>query len=299
MVVVFGSINLDLVARVARIPAPGETLSGSAFAMAPGGKGANQALAARLAGAEVALFGAVGRDHLAAAALVNLAAAGVRLDGVITVDSATGIALINVDDRGENAITVVPGANNQAHAAQVPDAFLGSGNTLLMQLEVPVAEVQALAARAHRAGARVVLNAAPAIQLPAALLCDLDVLLVNEHEASFYAAACGIPPGPMALFAHAGEQFGLAVVLTEGPRGALTVSNGQPARFEPPQVDVIDTTGAGDALAGALAAALDRGAALPDSIAAGVAAGARACTHRGAQPTCQTEQPPGRPGPNR
>ena len=165
MVVVFGSINLDLVARVARIPAPGETLSGSMFFTTPGGKGANQALAARRAGADVALYGAVGRDHFASAALANLAAAGVRLEGVTQVEAATGIALIHVDDRGENAITVVPGANALARAEHVPDHRLAPGNSLLLQLEVPVPEVEALAMRAHRAGARVVLNAAPAAPL--------------------------------------------------------------------------------------------------------------------------------------
>ncbi|MEO8753977.1 MAG: ribokinase [Casimicrobiaceae bacterium] len=285
MVIVFGSINLDLVARVERIPAPGQTLSATAFAMAPGGKGANQALAARRAGAEVALFGAVGRDTFAAAALANLVAAGVRLDGIMPVDGATGIALINVDDRGENAITVVPGANHLARAAQVPDALLARGNTLLMQLEVPIAEVEALAARAHRAGARVVLNAAPAMHLSPALLCDVDVLIVNEHEASSFAMNWAIPADPMTFFAYAGEQFGLAAVLTLGPRGALTVLDGQPVRAEPARVEVLDTTGAGDALAGALAAALDRGVALQGALAEGVSAGAYACTHHGAQPS--------------
>jgi len=283
MVVVFGSINLDLVARVPRIPAPGETLSGSVFFTAPGGKGANQALAARRAGADVALYGAVGRDHFASAALANLAAEGVRLEGVTPVEMATGVALIHVDDHGENAITVVPGANAVARADCVPDQRLAPGNSLLLQLEVPVAEVAALAMRAHRAGARVVLNAAPAAHLPASLLRSLDVLVVNEHEASSYAAAWSGPADPLAFVAWATEQFGIAVVLTLGSRGALTVLEGQVVRAEPPRVDVIDTTGAGDALAGALAAALDRGDSLPAALAEGVAAGARACTHPGAQ----------------
>lgn len=283
MVVVFGSINLDLVARVARIPAPGETLSGSTFETLPGGKGANQALAARRAGADVALHGAVGRDHFASAALANLAAAGVRLEGVVAVGSGTGVALIHVDDHGENAITVVPGANALARAAQVPDQQLASANTLLLQLEVPIVEVEALATRARDAGTRVVLNAAPAARLPAGLLRSLDVLLVNEREASFYATAWGAPADPMAFIAFAREQFGLAVVLTLGARGAVMILDNQPVHSEPPSVDVIDTTGAGDALAGVFAAALDRGVSLPRALAEGVAAGAAACTHRGAQ----------------
>lgn len=285
MVVVFGSINLDLVARVARIPAPGETLSGSTFATLPGGKGANQALAARRAGADVALYGAVGRDHFASAALANLVAAGVQLDGVAQVEIATGVALIHVDDRGENAITVVPGANGRARAAQVPDHRLAAGNTLLLQLEVPVTEVEALAMRAHRAGARVVLNAAPAVRLSPALLRSLDVLVVNEHEASTYAKALGAPDDPMGFVDYAREQFGIAVVLTLGARGAVTLINAQQVWLDSPRVEVIDSTGAGDALAGALVAALDRGASVPGALAEGVAAGAVACTYHGAQST--------------
>lgn len=285
MVVVFGSVNLDLVARVARIPAPGETLTGSAFAMNPGGKGANQALAARRAGADVALHGAVGGDDFAKAALANLAAAGVRLEGVVPTELTTGIALIHVDDRGENAITVVPGANALARAAQIPDHQLGAGNTVLMQLEVPMAEVEALAVRARRCGARVVLNAAPAMPLPAGLLRSLDILIVNEHEASSYAAAWRAPTAPMAFIARVRERFGFVVVLTLGARGAVTIFDGQPVQADPPPVEVIDSTGAGDALAGASVAALDRGAALSDALAEGVAAGAFACTHAGAQPS--------------
>ena len=176
------------------------------------------------------MYGAVGRDHFASAALANLAAAGVRLEGVTPVEAATGVALIHVDDRGENAITVVPGANALARAERVPDQRLAPGNSLLLQLEVPVPEVEALAMRAHRAGARVVLNAAPAARLPASLLRSLDVLIVNEHEASSYAAAWSAPADPMAFVAWAREQFGIAVVLTLGPRGAVTMLEGEPVR---------------------------------------------------------------------
>src|SRR4029450_4067691 len=153
MVVVFGSINLDLVARVARMPAPGETVSGSTFATLPGGKGANQALVARRAGAGVALSGAVGRDSFAPVALANLAAAGVQLAGVMPVDAGTGVALIHVDDRGEKACTGQPGANAHARATQVPDERLVAGHTLLLQLEGPMTEVEGLRARAPRRGA--------------------------------------------------------------------------------------------------------------------------------------------------
>ena len=284
MIVVFGSINLDLVARVPRIPAPGETIGGRSLATLPGGKGANQALAARHAGADVTLVGAVGRDGFAAAALANLAASGVDLARVAAVDAPTGVALINVDDRGENAITVVPGANALVRADHVPDDLLAPGGTLLMQLEVPLAEVVALARRAHARGATVVLNAAPALPLPAALISDLDVLVVNEHEAAACARAWQLPEAPSGFVAGATERFGLDVVLTMGARGALTQVGGDVVRAAPPAVEVVDTTGAGDAITGALAAALDRGSGLATALTEGVQAGALACTHAGAQP---------------
>jgi ribokinase len=281
MVVVFGSINLDLVARVPRLPRPGETIAGTDFAMAPGGKGANQALAARRAGAAVAMFGAVGSDAFAAAALGNLVAAGVDLAGVAAVPASTGVALINVDARGENAITVVAGANAHARAALVPAAAIGAGTTLLMQLEVPVPEVAALAARA--AGARVVLNAAPAEPLPGEVWRAVDVLLVNEREALEYANAWQLPATPASFIAAMDARFGVAVVVTLGARGAITLARGALREVAPPSVTVVDTTGAGDAFAGALAAALDRGTPLPEAMEAAVRAGALACTHPGAQ----------------
>ena len=283
MVVVFGSINLDLVARVARIPVPGETVAGRTLVTAPGGKGANQALAARRAGARVALIGAVGRDSFAAPALANLSAAGVDLTRVAATDAPTGVALINVDDRGENAITIVPGANALARAVDVPDALLAPGDTLLMQLEVPVAEVVALASRARARGTTVVLNAAPALPVPAATLGDLDVLVVNEHEAAACARAWQLPESPSGFVAEATERFGVAVVLTLGARGAMTRIGGELVKVAAPPVEVVDTTGAGDAFAGALAAALDRGSGLATAVADGVRAGAQACAHVGAQ----------------
>ena len=279
MVVVFGSINLDLVARVPSIPAPGETVAALGYKTYAGGKGANQALAARLAGAQVAMYGAVGHDAFTAPALANLAAAGVDLGGVMRVDAPTGVALINVDMRGENAITVVAGANALARAAQIPAEHLGAGCTLLMQLETSVGEVAALADRARRSGTRVLLNAAPGSPLPDTLLSNVDFLIVNETEAA------AIAPGlsSEAFMRHVGGRFGATVVMTLGAAGAVMSCNGDVTRETPPSVDVIDTTGAGDSFAGTFAAALDRRAAVREALAAAVHAGARACTHEGAQ----------------
>jgi ribokinase len=267
VVIVFGSVNLDLVACGPAIPRPGETLLATSFATKPGGKGANQALAARLAGAQVAMAGAVGRDAFADAALVNVAASGVDLRWLARVEAPTGVALINVDAAGENAITVVPGANALAVASQVPDDALVPGNTLLMELEVPVREVQALARRARVRGARVILNGAPAAALPADLLADVDFLVVNQHERARCAA----------------DGQDVDVLLTMGAEGASLDWNGTRFTEAPPVVDVVDTTGAGDALCGAFAAALDRGLPPPRALREGVHAGALACTYQGAQ----------------
>ena len=281
MVIVFGSINVDLVARVPRLPHPGETLAGSRFAMAAGGKGANEALAAARAGAAVRLFGCVGSDAMAPIALRNVREAGVDLAGVREVGVPTGVALIHVDDAGENCITVVAGANAQARAAQVPDAVLHSATTLVMQLEVSIEQVSALAERAHSRGARVVLNAAPARALPANLLDAIDVLVVNEAEASVLAGAGDDEDARSRCRRLATHER--AVIVTCGARGAVyawRVELGeQPAR----RIDAVDTVGAGDACTAAIVAALDRGEDVPQAVRDGVAAGTLACLREGAQ----------------
>ena len=286
MVVVFGSINLDLVAQVARMPAPGETLAGTSFRTSPGGKGANQALAARRAGATVQMFGAVGRDAFATNALANLEGSGIDLAGVVALDQPTGVALIHVDARGENAITVVAGANGHATAAQVPDDALGPKSTLVLQLEVPLNEIALLLKRVR--GARVILNAAPAMALPDALLRDVGYLIVNESEAAVMGAALGPATEPEAFAMAVAARYRNAVVVTLGACGALAVQDEKAFAIAAPGVTVVDTTGAGDALVGALAAALDRGASLRDALADGVAAGSLACAGPGAQAALPT-----------
>jgi len=283
VIIVFGSINLDLVARVDRLPRPGETLAGEHFSALPGGKGANQALAAQRAGARVAMVGAVGEDAFATTALAGLAAAGIDMTWVARVEAATGVALIHVDGNGQNCITVVAGANANADAGSVSDALLCPGNTLLMQLEVPLPAVHSLAQRAHAGGARVVLNAAPAHALPVALLGLLDVLVVNEIEADAIAAALEMPSLPEAFAATMYRRFGVATVVTLGAQGVLAVADGRMWRIPAPSIEVRDTTGAGDAFTGVLATALDRSAEWPQALAEGVAAGSLACLGEGAQ----------------
>jgi ribokinase len=283
MIVVFGSINLDLVAGVQRLPRPGETLTARAFGSSPGGKGANQALAARRAGARVALYGAVGNDNFADAALVLLREDHVDVTGVRIAAAPTGVALIHLDEAGENSITLVLGANALITDDWVPQNALRSGNTVVMQLEVPLASVAALARRAREGGARVVLNAAPAMALTPGLATDVDVLVVNQHEAAMLAAASHLAEPPAQFAAAWAARFGGAAVVTLGANGLVAATSSQSISLHAPAVDVVDTVGAGDALVGALAAALDLGATFERALKEGIAAGSLACTRHGAQ----------------
>jgi ribokinase len=285
VIVVFGSINLDLVARVAKLPAPGQTVAGRSLTTTPGGKGANQALAARRAGADVSLFGAVGRDAFASAALALLREGGILLDGVQQVDEATGVALIEVEDSGENMITVVAGANAFAAADQVADDLLSASTTVVLQFETPPAESLALAGRAKSRGARVILNTAPATKLDPKWLASIDVLIANEHEAAALAHELSLPEDADAFAAALASRHGIAAVVTLGARGALAAT--QAVRYGVPALAVqcVDTVGAGDAFVGVLAATLDRGGTLPQALARAAAAGALACTREGAQPS--------------
>jgi ribokinase len=287
VIVVFGSINVDFVARVQRLPQAGETIAGRSFSLLPGGKGANQALAARRGGADVTLFGCVGRDEaMYSIALRTLVRDGVDLTGIHKVDAAPGVALIHVDDRGENCITVVAGANAHARADQVPDAMLSATTTVLMQLEIPIDEIAALARRARRRGARVILNAAPASVLPATLLDDVDVLVVNEGEAKLLAgSADGIAAACRRLATPS-----RSVVATLGASGALGIHRGASRTQRAPAIDVIDTVGAGDAFTAALAVALDRNDGFEGAMRQAVAAGSLACGVVGAQDAMPTRE---------
>jgi ribokinase len=278
VILVFGSINIDVLVPVPRLPSPGETVLGGDYALLPGGKGANQALAARRAGASVMMAGAVGNDGFAALALENLRRDGVDLALVRRVHRPTGCAAIMVgaqgEHPGENLIAVAPGANREAEAATVPDSVLGSGTILVCQMEVPAAETWALIARARAAGARTVLNLAPAAPIDPAHFAEIDILVANAGEAG----ALGTDPAGLA------RRLRLALVVTSGGAGstAFLVDGG---RIDTPAlaIEPIDTTGAGDTFVGVLAAALDRQLPLPASLRQASAAAALACLANGAQ----------------
>lgn len=284
MIVVFGSINVDLVARVERLPGPGETVKGPGYEVFPGGKGANQALAARRAGADVAMIAAVGDDGFRAKGLELLVADGVDVADVAVTAAPTGIAMIAVDRAAENMIVVASGANRLARADAV-GRRMGEGDTLVLQFEVPRGTVLEAARAASARGARVVLNAAPAAPVDEDLARLVDVLVVNEHEAAEIARGSGLPEDPAAFARAFAKRSGGAAVVTLGAAGALAADGDRAYHVAAPKVRVVDTTAAGDAFVGALAAALDRGAALGAALAEAVAAGSLAVEVLGAQPS--------------
>ncbi len=277
MIIVFGSINLDLMFAVDRLPAPGETVLGPDVMFQPGGKGANQAVAAARDGAAVVMVGAVGRDAMAEMAMAGLIGAGVDVSRIARGDAATGCAAICTDPAGRNQIAVGAGANRLARAHQVEDALLGPGHTLLMQMEVDPGETAALLGRAR--GCRVILNLAPAAPLPCGAWAHVDVLVVNETEAAWLAAQNGASPDAAGLHG----ALGMIVIRTLGAAGADYVGRDGGGHVPGHAVAAVDSTAAGDCFTGVLAGALDSGLALPAAIARANAAGALCCTRAGSQ----------------
>ncbi len=283
-VLVFGSANADLVFAVPELPAPGVTVLGEDIRSCPGGKGANQAVAAARDGAETAFAGCVGRDGFAAIATSALREAEVDLARLREVEAPTGVATICVDPAGRNQIAVASGANRAARATQVEDAALHPGVVVLLQMEVPPAEVAALVRRAKARGARVVVNLAPPGDLPAEALGALDLLVVNEHEAAVLAARLGCAADAGALRG----ALGVDVAVTLGEAGVEAATAAGPIRQPAFPVTPVDTTGAGDCWCGVLCAGLDRGLGLEAAMRRAAAAAAIACTRPGAAASMPT-----------
>ncbi|WP_342359828.1 ribokinase [Terrarubrum flagellatum] len=284
MIVVFGSINIDLVTRLQRIPAPGETVLGKSYDVIPGGKGANQALAAARAGAEVVMIGAVGRDGFAETALTLLREAEVDLASVRAADRPTGAAFISVDAEGRNAIVVASGANAAPRADWISEAVWARTSTLLLQREAPEEATRIVAREAKSRGVRVIMNAAPADDFDPAILSEIDTLIVNEHEAAIVARSLGwSDKEPSEIARRLDREKSVGTIATLGAEGVFASLRSEEIKVLAPRVSVVDTTAAGDSFCGAFAAALDRGADASAALRFAVAAGSLACTKTGAQ----------------
>lgn len=286
MVIVFGSINIDIALSLARLPERGETVLGHGCVISPGGKGANQAHAARRAGAPAAMVGMVGADAFAAPALARLRAEGVDLGRVgEAADEPTGCATIWVEEgSGASTIAVASGANMRATHSQVVDAWLDGEPVVLLQHEVPLDENWRLVERAAQRGCRILLNAAPAFPVPEDVLAALDVLIVNEVEIVQVAAHAGGGDEPLrSLPEWLARRFGLTVAATFGAEGSLCHTGREAIRTPALSIEPVDTTGAGDTFSGVLAAALAAGRDLRDAARLATAAGSLACTRPGAQ----------------
>ena len=263
-ITVVGSVNLDLVARCERLPRPGETVTGAEFARHPGGKGANQAVAAARLGAEVSLVARVGGDVFAAEALAGLDEAGVDLDGVRQVEAPTGVAVIVVSEDGENQIVVAPGANAELAPGDVPPL---DGAAVLCQLEIPIETVAQAATHARW----FCLNAAPARDVPRDVLDRADLVVANRYELDGVSGAPGL------------------VALTLGEEGAVLLERGEEvARASAPRVRAVDGTAAGDAFCACLTVSLLEGRPRNEALRRACAAGAVAASRAGAQPSLPT-----------
>ncbi|MEF2552513.1 ribokinase [Aurantimonas sp. A2-1-M11] len=297
-VLVFGSLNVDLVCRVASIARPGETVLAPRYEQLFGGKGANQAVAAArmIGGADkVAMVGAIGDDVLGRAVADNLRAEAIDVSGLQTAPERTGCAFISIDAAGENAITVASGANGCLRADALAPGRLGPRSILVLQMEVPLAECVAAATAARQAGARTVVNLAPVPpDLDEAAMLQLmelaDVLVVNESELRAAAAICAVESENAAERAHTlSERLDLAVIATRGSRGLIVADRNRPPRSLPAMsVEIVDTTGAGDTFVGVFAVGLSEGREVGAAAERAAVAASLACRKLGAQSAMPT-----------
>ena len=291
-VVVVGSLNMDLVTRAERLPRGGETLIGHSFTTVPGGKGANQAVAAARLGAQVSMMGCIGDDAYGQQLQEALLAEQIDCQALSRVEGSSGVALIVVDDSSQNAIVIVAGANGRLSPELVAgfDALLQSADVVICQLEVPLPTVGYVLKRARELGKTVILNPAPASgPLPSDWYGAIDYLIPNESEAS---ALSGLPvdsrESAEAAASHLIAAGAGKVIVTLGAQGSLLANGAGFTYFSAPKVQAIDTTAAGDTFVGAFAAALAAGKSEAEAISFGQVAAALSVTRAGAQPSIPT-----------
>jgi ribokinase len=286
MITVFGSINLDLIGRVTRIPRPGETVPGTDFATAPGGKGANQALAAARAGARVRMVGMAGKGTMGDEALALLKAGGVDLATTGRLDLPQGVAMIFVDDAGENVIGILPGANAALSIADAERTLAGltAADTLVVQQEIaPGSTIRALSMAKDR-GARSILNTAPFLPTTREAAHRADIVVANETEFALLAGNGALEPA-MRRWAADNRQ---TIIVTLGPEGARAATPETWVSVPAMAITPVDTVGAGDTFVGYLAAGLDEGLALEAAMRRAAVAASLACLKPGAQPSIPT-----------
>ena len=290
-ILVVGSLNADLVVRAPRFPQPGETISGEDLQVIPGGKGANQAVAAARLGANVSMLGRVGKDNFGDFLLDNLKANHVDTSHIQRDDASTGTATIIVDANGQNSIVLSPGANGKVTSSDVEHASFSTFNLLLLQLEIPTPTVLSAAKLAMQNGVRVILNPAPAKELPNELIALADFIIPNETELSLLTGmeVKDIPSTEKAAKALL-QKGAQNVIVTLGSKGALIVNKETNSHVESFHVEVVDTTAAGDAFIGGFASILDSSKSLEGAVRYGCACGALAATKFGAQPSLPTKQ---------
>ncbi len=291
-IIVIGSLNADLVVRAPRFPQPGETLSGEDLQVIPGGKGANQAVAAARQGVEVAMVGRVGKDGFGDLLVGNLKVNNVDTSRIMRDDASTGTAVIVVDANGQNSIVLSAGANGKVSAADVESASFLQTNLLLLQLEIPTPTVLRAAQRAREHGVRVILNPAPAHPLPEEVFKSVDYIIANETEISILSGTFASDAASAEKAAHALFGHGLfKIIVTLGANGALIVEKDKAAIHVPAfSVDVVDTTAAGDAFIGGFAAAINSRMEITEAVRYANACGALATTKFGAQPSLPTKE---------
>ncbi|MBS0271628.1 MAG: ribokinase [Proteobacteria bacterium] len=285
MIVVFGSLNMDMVMHLEKMPRPGDTVLCPNYQKVPGGKGANQAVAAAKAGASVKLFGQIGDDEFGHEILKSLKSSAVDAIGVVlNKETPTGCAMVCVNSSGENMIAVASGANLEAKEIEIPNFLLSKETTLLVQMETQVEENWKLIRRAKKYGARIILNLAPACDIPHDILQSVDILVLNQIEATLLALHLGFEIiSPVVLAKRVAATYGITCVVTLGREGAMACTPEDSWGVNAMEIEAVDTTAAGDAFVGVLAASLDDNMDLPLALRRASVASGLACLSKGAQ----------------
>ena len=285
MIIVFGAIYADMVMRVDKFPDPGETVLTKTYSYVPGGKGANQALAASRAGQMVLLAGAIGNDAQGALALTLLQSAGIDLSAVKESSMPTGCSSIFVNKHAENMICSASGANMEVRENQITDQMLKEAEAIVLQCEAPIDECAKLASRAKQAGVTVILNLAPATYVPDYYLNNVDYLIMNEVEAEFMCNDLNLTD-TISMATTISQQKQLIVILTQGDKGCALALNGNISHFPAPKVNAVDTTAAGDTFIGYVAAGIaSSDFSIESAIQTASKAASICCTREGSQPS--------------